>query len=83
MALLQIMVADGPNDEGKMFTRPGKLYDYLPKPYPNEKAAAAANNGGIPQDLSLMQLARHGGEVSLSSSRPRSVPSRPFPFEDF
>ena len=31
-------VMDGPNDEGEMFERPGKLSDYLPSPYPNEEA---------------------------------------------
>lgn len=28
-----------------MFERPGKLSDYLPKPYANEEAARHANNG--------------------------------------
>lgn len=32
----EAMVEDGPDSEGKMFQRPGKLSDYLPKPYPNE-----------------------------------------------
>ena len=31
-----------------MFQRPGKLSDYFPNPYPNDEAAAAANNGAIP-----------------------------------
>ncbi len=26
---------DGPNQEGEMFERPGKLSDYMPRPYPN------------------------------------------------
>merc|ERR1719271_1078317 len=41
-------VKDGPNDEGEMFERPGKLSDYLPSPYPNEEAARFANNGAYP-----------------------------------
>ncbi|KAJ3080779.1 cytochrome c1 [Quaeritorhiza haematococci] len=53
---------DGPNDQGEMFTRPGKLTDYLPKPYPNEEAARAANNGAYPPDLSCIARARHGEE---------------------
>lgn len=57
------MIADGPNDEGEMFTRPGKLADYFPSPYPNEEAAKAANNGSMPPDLSFITYARHGGEV--------------------
>jgi ubiquinol-cytochrome c reductase cytochrome c1 subunit len=31
-----------------MFQRPGKLSDYFPKPYANDEAASAANNGAIP-----------------------------------
>ena len=56
-----IDVEDGPNDEGEMFERPGKLSDPLPKPYANEEAARAANNGAVPPDLSLIIKARHGG----------------------
>ncbi len=44
----EVQVVDGPNEEGNMFERPGKLSDYFPKPYPNDSAAAAANNGAIP-----------------------------------
>jgi ubiquinol-cytochrome c reductase cytochrome c1 subunit len=50
-----------------MFERPGKLSDYFPKPYPNDAAAAAANNGAIPPDLSFMALARHGNESYIYS----------------
>jgi ubiquinol-cytochrome c reductase cytochrome c1 subunit len=56
---------DGPDDEGNMFDRPGKLSDYLQPPYPNEKAARAANGGAYPPDLSLIKKARHGGEDYL------------------
>lgn len=52
---------DGPNSEGEMFERPGKLSDYLPSPYPNEEAARFANNGAYPPDLSLIMKARHHG----------------------
>lgn len=58
----EVMVTDGPNDEGHMFQRPGKLADYFPNPYANEEAARAANNGAFPPDLSYITLARHGGE---------------------
>ncbi len=54
-------IEDGPNDDGDMFTRPGLASDYFPSPFPNEKAAAAANGGAIPPDLSLMTKARVGG----------------------
>lgn len=50
------------NDKGVPFDRPGTLRDPLPSPYPNKKAAAAANNGAVPPDLSLMTMARHGGD---------------------
>ncbi|CAL5441026.1 unnamed protein product [Camellia sinensis] len=36
----EIEVVDGPNDEGEMFTRPGKLSDHFLQPYPNEQAAS-------------------------------------------
>ncbi|KAK2721906.1 cytochrome c1, heme protein, mitochondrial-like [Artemia franciscana] len=57
-----VMVLDGPNEDGEMFQRPGKLSDYFPRPYPNDEAARAANNGALPPDLSYITSARHGGE---------------------
>lgn len=57
----EIMVTDGPNEEGNMFQRPGKLYDHFPDPYPNEEAAKNANNGALPPDLSLIAFARKNG----------------------
>lgn len=54
------------DDTGKPIERPGLLTDRIPAPYPNAKAAAAANNGAIPPDLSLMACARHGGDVRSS-----------------
>ncbi|ORX39211.1 cytochrome C1 family-domain-containing protein [Kockovaella imperatae] len=57
----EVEYTDGPNDEGEMFQRPGKLADYMPPPYPNDEAARAGNGGGLPPDLSLMIKARHGG----------------------
>jgi cytochrome c1 len=56
---------DGPNDEGKMYERPGKLSDPFPAPYKNDEEAKIANNGALPPDLSLMALARNGRTVSL------------------
>jgi len=53
-------VEDGPDDEGEMFLRPGKMSDYFPRPYKNEQAARAANGGALPPDLSLMIKARPG-----------------------
>ncbi len=58
-------VVDGPNDEGEMFEREGRPSDYFPSPFPNERAAAAANNGAAPPDLSLMAKARAGGATFI------------------
>ncbi|RHZ59529.1 hypothetical protein Glove_363g12 [Diversispora epigaea] len=52
---------DGPDEEGEYFQRPGRPSDYMPRPYPNDEAARAANAGALPPDLSLMTKARHGG----------------------
>ncbi|VDM32686.1 unnamed protein product [Hydatigera taeniaeformis] len=57
-----ILVKDGPNDEGKMFDRPGRLTDILPSPYPNREAAKFAHNGAFPPDLTFIAKARHGLE---------------------
>ena len=54
-------VKDGPNDDGEMFERPGRLSDKFPSPYANDKAARAANNGAFPPDLSLIIKARANG----------------------
>lgn len=54
-------IIDGPNDEGEMFERPGKLSDRIPGPYANKEAGRAANNGAYPPDLSLIVKARGGG----------------------
>ncbi|WP_119308326.1 cytochrome c1 [Cohaesibacter haloalkalitolerans] len=51
-------VEDGPNADGDMFTRPGKPFDHIPSPFPNVEAAAAANGGKAPPDLSLIAKAR-------------------------
>lgn len=45
-----------------MFERPGRLTDYITGPYKNEQEARFANNGALPPDLSLIVLARKGGE---------------------
>lgn len=54
-------IVDGPDDQGEMFEREGQPSDYFPSPFPNARAAAAANNGAVPPDLSLMAKARFGG----------------------
>ncbi len=52
-------IEDGPNDEGSMFMRPGRLSDRFPDPFKNEQEARAANNGAYPPDLSLITKARN------------------------
>ena len=52
---------------GEATTRPGLPTDYFPDPYPNNVAAAAANNNAIPPDLSLMTKARGDGVNYVAS----------------
>jgi ubiquinol-cytochrome c reductase cytochrome c1 subunit len=54
-------MTDGPNDEGEMFERKGKLSDPFNSPYPNPEAGRAANGGALPPDLSCISKARHNG----------------------
>jgi ubiquinol-cytochrome c reductase cytochrome b/c1 subunit len=51
-------IKDGPNDQGEMFERPGRLADYFPAPFPNEQAARASNGGALPPDMSVLAKAR-------------------------
>ena len=54
-------VTDGPNADGEMFQRAGKLSDKFVMPYENVKAAEAANGGAYPPDMSVLVKARGGG----------------------
>lgn len=58
---------DGPNDSGEMFKRPALPSDKFPSPFPNEKAARAANGGAYPLDLSLVAKARAHGPDYLKA----------------
>ncbi|OLP53922.1 ribosomal protein P2 [Rhizobium rhizosphaerae] len=51
-------VQDGPNAEGEMYTRKALPSDHFPSPFANAEAAAAANNGAAPPDMSLLAKAR-------------------------
>ncbi len=51
-------IQDGPNDQGEMFQRPGRLADHFPPPFPNEQAARNANGGQAPPDMSVLAKAR-------------------------
>lgn len=56
-----VQVRDGPNDEGEMFERPGRPSDRFRRPFANDNAARAANNGALPPDFSVISKARVGG----------------------
>jgi ubiquinol-cytochrome c reductase cytochrome c1 subunit len=45
----------------------------MPKAYPNEEAARAANAGALPPDLSLITKARHGGEVRYQMNVTKNI----------
>ncbi len=60
-------VAAGPNEDGEthndgeLIVRPGKPFNKIVSPYPNDIAARAANAGALPPDLSLITKARKNG----------------------
>ena len=54
-------VTDGPNNDGEMFTRPGKLSDKFVMPYANDQEAKLSNGGAYPPDMSVLVKARAGG----------------------
>lgn len=54
-------------DTGEATTRAGLPTDRFPSPYPNNVAAAAANNNAVPPDLSLITKARHEGPAYVYS----------------
>ena len=71
-------VFDEPDDIGEVNLRPSGLLDKLPKPYPNAKAASAANSGANPPDLTLITKGRDGGEnyvYALLTSYGRDLPA--------
>lgn len=57
----EVQVADIDTETGEPVMRDGTAADRFPSPYPNATAAAAANGGAAPPDLSVMAKARHGG----------------------
>ena len=73
-----VEIEDGPNDEGQMYTRPGRPSDRFKSPFPNANAARFANSGALPPDLSLIVKAREGGAnhtfAILTGYRPEPPP---------
>jgi cytochrome c1 len=51
-------IQDGPNEQGEMFERDGRVADAFPSPFPNDAAARAANGGVLPPDMSVIAKAR-------------------------
>ncbi len=59
--LIQDISVPDLNDDGAPVDRPARLSDRFKKPFANEAAAAAANNGKAPPDLSVIVKAREEG----------------------
>ena len=57
----ELQVADIDSETGEALMRDATTADKFPNPYPNATAAAAANGGAAPPDLSVMAKARHDG----------------------
>lgn len=57
----EAQIADIDTETGEPIMREGTAADRFPNPYPNATAAAAANGGAAPPDLSVMAKARAGG----------------------
>ena len=55
-----ITVPDGTDDQGNPKEGPATPASQFRSPFPNDKAARAANNGALPPDLSLIVNAREG-----------------------
>lgn len=49
------------DDDGQPAERPALASDHFRAPFPNDRAARAANNGALPPDLSVIVKAREGG----------------------
>lgn len=56
-----VQVPGGLDDNGQPIERPGLPSDHFKSPFPNDKAARAANNGALPPDQSVLEKAREGG----------------------
>jgi len=56
-----VQVPGGLNETGQPIERRGLPSDHFRSPFPNDQAARAANNGALPPDQSVLELARAGG----------------------
>ena len=57
----EAQIAGSTNDQGEAVERAGLPSDHLKAPFPNDKAARAANGGALPPDQSLIIKAREDG----------------------
>lgn len=57
----EVQVGDIDSETGEPIRRDATPADRFPNPYANATAAAGANGGAAPPDLSVMAKARHGG----------------------
>ncbi len=62
-----ITVPGGTDDSGQPIERPALPADHFRSPFPNDKAARAANNGALPPDHSLIEKAREGGATYVDA----------------
>ncbi len=61
------MINDIDPNSGQPVERPGRISDRFRNPFPNEIAARAVNGGAYPPDLTVINLARHGGADYIRS----------------
>jgi ubiquinol-cytochrome c reductase cytochrome c1 subunit len=57
----EAQISGGTDDSGQPVDRPGLPSDHFRSPFPNDKAARAANGGALPPDQSLIVKAREDG----------------------
>ena len=60
-----VTVPGGTDDSGALVERPALPSDHFRSPFPNDKAARAANGGALPPDQSLIVKARENGSNYL------------------
>ena len=72
-----VEITDGPDDQGEMFTRPGRPADKFKNPYPNVKASIAAN-GGAPPFAAIEAFTFGYGFLNLSAGLPGLVNISPW-----
>ncbi|MCQ8277243.1 cytochrome c1 [Acetobacteraceae bacterium KSS8] len=62
-----VSVPDGMGPNNKPKRRPGRPDDHLPIPFATPEAAARANNGAVPPDMSRLALTLAGGPAEIEA----------------